>query len=79
MLWLPPWSQAEQEKEGLEGSERKGSEEETKLRTTMRRPTKGQQLDQRFIHIDMLSARSKSVRQVSVNPFRGKETEAQRG
>lgn len=79
-MWrLPPWSQAERKKEGLEGSERKGNEEETKLRTTMRRPTKGQELDQRFIHIDMLRAHSNSVRQVSVNPFRGKEMKAQRG
>lgn len=79
MWWLPPWSEAEWGKEGLEGSERKGNEEETKLRTTLRRPTQGQELDQHFIHIDMLSARSNSVRQVSVNPFRGKEMEAQGG
>lgn len=79
MHWLPARSQAELEREGPEGAEGKGNEEETELTATRRRLTEGLALGQGFIHIDTLSARGNPVRQASVNPLRGKETEALRG
>lgn len=67
-------AQAEQEEEGWERAEGKGDEEEAELRTSTRRLTADVALGQSFVHTNTLSACSNPVRQVSVNPFRGKET-----